>query len=103
MNPSYDFSGRGAFVTGASSGVGLATARTFVEAGAAVVLADVDEQALQTAETQLRDAGHHVLATRCDVANEEQVARGPRNHRGVRQSRSGLQQCRHPNPGHRRR
>ena len=41
MNPTYDFAGQVALVTGASSGMGLATARAFAEAGAAVVLADV--------------------------------------------------------------
>ncbi|ONK11036.1 2-(R)-hydroxypropyl-CoM dehydrogenase [Streptomyces sp. MP131-18] len=35
MNPTYDFTGQAAFVTGASSGMGLATARAFAEAGAA--------------------------------------------------------------------
>jgi len=73
MNPTYDFSGRVAFVTGASSGMGLATARAFAEAGAAVSLADVDEKALHAAESQLRDAGHRVMATHCDVADEAQV------------------------------
>jgi NAD(P)-dependent dehydrogenase (short-subunit alcohol dehydrogenase family) len=46
MNPSYDFTGRVAFVTGASSGMGLATARAFAEAVAAVTLADVNADAL---------------------------------------------------------
>ena len=74
MNPTYDFSGRVAFVTGASSGMGLATARAFAEAGAAVSLADVDEKALHAAESQLRDAGHRVMATHCNVADEAEVA-----------------------------
>lgn len=74
MNPSYDFTGQVAFVTGASSGMGLATARAFTEAGAAVTLADVNADALTAAETELREAGHRVLAVRCDVADEDQVA-----------------------------
>jgi NAD(P)-dependent dehydrogenase (short-subunit alcohol dehydrogenase family) len=73
VNPTYDLTGRVAFVTGASSGMGLATARAFAEAGAAVTLADVNDQALQAAERELRHAGHRVLATRCDVADEDQV------------------------------
>jgi NAD(P)-dependent dehydrogenase (short-subunit alcohol dehydrogenase family) len=72
VNPTYDFTGQVAFVTGASSGMGLATARAFAEAGAAVTLVDVD--ALAAAERELAAAGHQVLAVHCDVADEEQVA-----------------------------
>jgi NAD(P)-dependent dehydrogenase (short-subunit alcohol dehydrogenase family) len=43
VNPTYDFTGQVALVTGASSGMGLATARAFAEAGAAVVLADINQ------------------------------------------------------------
>ena len=42
MNPTYDFSGQVALVTGAGSGIGLAAAQAFAGAGAAVVLADVN-------------------------------------------------------------
>src|ERR671912_627319 len=49
MNPSYDFTSQVALVTGASSGMGLATAQAFAEAGASVVLADINQTALQTA------------------------------------------------------
>ncbi|MFE5893328.1 glucose 1-dehydrogenase [Streptomyces sp. NPDC056462] len=74
MNPTYDFTGQVAFVTGASSGMGLATARAFAEAGAAVGLADIDEAALDAAVRQLTEAGHPALALTCDVTDESQVA-----------------------------
>jgi NAD(P)-dependent dehydrogenase (short-subunit alcohol dehydrogenase family) len=44
INP-LDFTGKVALVTGAAAGMGLATARAFAAAGAAVVLADVSEDA----------------------------------------------------------
>lgn len=74
MNPTYDFSGQVALVTGASSGMGLATARAYAEAGAAVVLADIDEEALQSATDHLKAAGHQALAVTCDVSDEAQAA-----------------------------
>jgi NAD(P)-dependent dehydrogenase (short-subunit alcohol dehydrogenase family) len=74
MNPSYDFTGRVALVTGASSGMGLATARAFAGSGAAVVLADLNQPALQTATDGLTAAGHRVIGVPCDVAHEDQVA-----------------------------
>jgi hypothetical protein len=43
MNPTYDFKGQVALVTGAAIGMGLATARAFAQNGASVVLADRDE------------------------------------------------------------
>src|SRR3954447_8362069 len=73
MNPRYDFTGQVAVVTGGSSGMGLATARAFAEAGAAVVLADVNEDALNTAADDLTGAGHQALGVLCDVSQEDQV------------------------------
>ncbi|MER8029209.1 glucose 1-dehydrogenase [Streptomyces bauhiniae] len=74
MNPTYDFNGQVAFVTGAGSGMGLATARAFAASGAAVTLADVDETALARAADELTGQGHQILALTCDVTDEEQVA-----------------------------
>jgi NAD(P)-dependent dehydrogenase (short-subunit alcohol dehydrogenase family) len=74
MNPVYDFRGQVAFVTGASSGIGLASARAFAEAGAAVALADNNEQAVRQASDALNQAGHRTIAIACDVSDEEQAA-----------------------------
>jgi NAD(P)-dependent dehydrogenase (short-subunit alcohol dehydrogenase family) len=74
MNPAYDFHGRVAVVTGAGSGMGLATAQAFAESGAAVVLADSNEQPLRTAAAELTSAGHQALDVGCDVSDEAQVA-----------------------------
>jgi NAD(P)-dependent dehydrogenase (short-subunit alcohol dehydrogenase family) len=48
-SPTYDFSDRVALVTGAASGMGFATAQAFAEAGAGVVLADRNHEAVQAA------------------------------------------------------
>src|SRR5216110_3103745 len=74
MNPVYDFRGQVALVTGASSGMGLSTARAFAEAGAAVVLADINEKALRAATDELTSAGHQAIGVTCDVSDEAQAA-----------------------------
>lgn len=74
MNPIYDFNGQVALVTGASSGLGFATALAFAEAGATVVLSSENLDSLKTATAQLAAAGHKVFAIPCDVADEAQVA-----------------------------
>jgi NAD(P)-dependent dehydrogenase (short-subunit alcohol dehydrogenase family) len=74
MNNPLDFSGKVALVTGAASGMGLATAQAFAEAGAAVVLADFKEDAVKAAAQELVAAGHKALAVRCDVSDDTQVA-----------------------------
>src|SRR4051794_13021854 len=73
MSNSFDFSGKVALVTAAASGMGLATARAFAEAGAAVVLADFKEDAVKAAAGKLVTAGHKAIAVRCDVSDDAQV------------------------------
>ena len=74
MNPTYDFHGQVALVTGAGSGIGLATARAFAESGASVVLVGNNEQPLVAAVNDLTAAGHKAIAFACDVADETQAA-----------------------------
>jgi NAD(P)-dependent dehydrogenase (short-subunit alcohol dehydrogenase family) len=75
MTPTYDLRDQVALVTGAASGMGLATARAFAEAGAAVVLADIDEEAVQHAAEELTAAaGHQAIGVACDVTDEAQAA-----------------------------
>jgi NAD(P)-dependent dehydrogenase (short-subunit alcohol dehydrogenase family) len=61
-------------VTGAASGIGLATARAFAEAGAAVALADIDEDAVRTATSELLSAGARATAISCNVRDEMEVS-----------------------------
>ncbi|TMR90469.1 SDR family NAD(P)-dependent oxidoreductase [Nonomuraea basaltis] len=73
MNPAFDFTGQVALVTGAASGMGLATAHAFARSGAAVALTDINEDALTTAAKELTATGHQVIALPCDVSDEEIV------------------------------
>lgn len=72
MNISFE--NKVALVTGAASGMGLAAAKAFAEAGAAVAVADVNESAVRAAADTLISAGHRAIAIQCDVANMEQVS-----------------------------
>jgi NAD(P)-dependent dehydrogenase (short-subunit alcohol dehydrogenase family) len=63
------FAGKAAFVAGASRGIGAATARAFAQAGAAVLLAARDEQALNAVADGIRAAGGQALAVATDVGD----------------------------------
>jgi len=71
MNLSFE--NKVALVTGAASGLGLATAEAFAAAGAAVVLADWNEPAAAAAAQALAARGHRALAIGCDVSDDAQV------------------------------
>ena len=68
------FEGKVALVTGAGAGIGLASAEAFAKAGAAVILADIDEGAAISAAQALTAAGHKAIGVRCNVAEEAEAA-----------------------------
>ncbi|WP_419759181.1 SDR family oxidoreductase [Acidisoma sp.] len=74
MNPTYDFQGQVALVTGAASGMGFSTARAFAEAGASVALADLPGAALDAAAEKLQSEGHSTIAIATDVSDEARAA-----------------------------
>ncbi|MYE80603.1 MAG: SDR family NAD(P)-dependent oxidoreductase [Gammaproteobacteria bacterium] len=69
-----DVAGKVAFVTGAASGMGLAIARSFAAAGMKVVLADVEEEALEEARASFGPTNADVIAVRVDVTDRDAMA-----------------------------
>jgi NAD(P)-dependent dehydrogenase (short-subunit alcohol dehydrogenase family) len=59
---------------GASTGIGFATAKAFTEAGASVVLVDINKDALRIATEQLISFEFKAISIICDVTDEPQVA-----------------------------
>lgn len=73
MKHAPTLTGRIAFVTGAGSGIGAASAIAFAEAGAAVALIGRTAAKLETVAHRIRDAGGRAIAVAADVADETAV------------------------------
>ncbi|RYD25260.1 MAG: glucose 1-dehydrogenase [Lysobacteraceae bacterium] len=73
MTNPHRFSGKVAFVTGAASGIGRATAVAFATEGAQVAILDLTENALSETADAVRNAGAQVLVLACDVSKPDQV------------------------------
>jgi len=68
-----DLEGKVAVVTGGASGIGLALARAFGAEGMNIVIADIEERALDLAGDQLREEGLSVRTHVCDVSDGDAV------------------------------
>src|SRR5690606_34932273 len=62
-----------AIVTGGAKGIGQGIVNRLAEAGAKVVVADLDETAAETLAQTLSNQGHDVIAMRVDVSSEQDV------------------------------
>jgi 2-hydroxycyclohexanecarboxyl-CoA dehydrogenase len=67
--------GKMAVITGAASGIGLATAQAFAAAGASVVIGDINVAAGEQAVGQLKAAGHTAAFVPLDVTQDDAVTR----------------------------
>jgi NAD(P)-dependent dehydrogenase (short-subunit alcohol dehydrogenase family) len=77
------FTGKVAFVTGATSGIGQACAVAFAQAGANVVCVGRKEDALSELERNLRETTSGVLTIRADLAHEDEAERAVQHAAGV--------------------
>jgi NAD(P)-dependent dehydrogenase (short-subunit alcohol dehydrogenase family) len=72
-NENGSYEGKVAFVTGAGSGIGRATALAFASEGAGVVVADASEQGNRETAHMIEEFGGRALAVRCDVTRTGDV------------------------------
>ncbi len=68
-----NLNGKTAVVTGAASGIGLATAEVFAKAGASVILADISDDKARDAADQLRARGLKATHAHVDVASDGSI------------------------------
>ncbi len=70
-----NFKDKAVIITGASGGIGMAIAKKFASLEAAIIMADLKEDALNKAADEIKQSGaKEVWASVCDVTNEAQVA-----------------------------
>jgi NAD(P)-dependent dehydrogenase (short-subunit alcohol dehydrogenase family) len=70
---SQPLEGKTAFITGAASGIGEATARRFAQEGASVILADVADELGERVSDEIEQGGGNALYVHCDVNDADSV------------------------------
>ena len=75
MQSLFSLGGKVALITGASRGIGLATAQAFVAAGAKVVLSSNETEECKRLAEAFRAAGGDAVGIGCDVTRKEEIAR----------------------------
>lgn len=72
-HPLFDLSGRVALVSGAAQGMGRAMAIGFAEAGADVMICDINTAGVQATADHIHGLGRRVTAVTCDITDVEQI------------------------------
>ena len=69
----FDLSGKTAVVSGAAQGMGRAMSIALAEAGASLLLLDLNEEGAQRTAAEIAAAGGRAIAQRCDVSEPDQI------------------------------
>ena len=70
-----DFKDKVAVITGAASGIGFGIAKNAIKQGMKVVIADIEEEALSSAQDKLRNFGDNIIAVPTDVSKADSLER----------------------------
>src|SRR5215475_5371924 len=76
LTPTFSLTGKVALVTGGASGIGCGIAALLAEAGATVVIADINDSNAQREVAALITAGHSAGAVHIDLADESSIVHG---------------------------
>ena len=73
MTDMFDLSGRVALVSGAAGSLGKATSLALAEAGADLVLADIDKAGVEATAAEIESLKQKALPVVCDISQPEQI------------------------------
>ena len=73
LNELIRLDNRNAIVTGGATGIGAVITRRLTEAGARVLIIDIDQEEVEKTAKDIGSRGYQVTSSQCDVSKEEQV------------------------------